>query len=208
MSQVSPKFSQGNRHFADALNEVVDYAKRHGLNPKGVPGYTETPDGWMPLFSIGTVSGQSNWDLVPVETDAALNRFKVHKPMAIKPRELPPSFLAVTYQSTTHVALTAASYIVAKITSLSTPAIEIAVVAKASMESSGIYTFSGATMTEARIPLWYFDTTAGTYSVPVSIGEGEADVLHGTKLVAPSPLKVVYNTAIDGGDYKLVIDLI
>ena len=64
MNQPSPQFASGNAAFAQALNQVVEYARRHGINPGGRPGWNETPDGWMPpLFRGGSESVFLTWNL-------------------------------------------------------------------------------------------------------------------------------------------------
>lgn len=51
-----PEFKDGNVAFATALNEVVEYARRHGVNVAGLPGWEQTPDGWRPRERIGSSS--------------------------------------------------------------------------------------------------------------------------------------------------------
>lgn len=43
-----PKFSKGNKFFAKALNDVVSFARRHGVNPASRRGWSESADGWIP----------------------------------------------------------------------------------------------------------------------------------------------------------------
>ena len=46
-----PEFKDGNAAFVAALNEVVEYARRHGVNVEGLPDWEQTPDGWRPRES-------------------------------------------------------------------------------------------------------------------------------------------------------------
>lgn len=48
MSDIPPQFSKGNKWFVDALNALVAYARGHGVNPAGIPGWSWTKDGWQP----------------------------------------------------------------------------------------------------------------------------------------------------------------
>lgn len=63
MSEKPPEFNGGNGSFRKALNAVVAYARRHGVNPRGLPGWSQTPDGWMPPPVFSSTSFQSPWDL-------------------------------------------------------------------------------------------------------------------------------------------------
>ena len=76
MNQPHPQFASGNAAFAQALNQVVEYARRHGINPGGRPGWNETPDGWMPpLFRSGADSLFLTWNLQV--TDAGAGKVKL-----------------------------------------------------------------------------------------------------------------------------------
>lgn len=44
----APEFKSGNAAFRKALNDVVAYAKAHGVNPGGMQGWQNSPDGWVP----------------------------------------------------------------------------------------------------------------------------------------------------------------
>jgi hypothetical protein len=53
MSDYPIQFKKGNQWFVDALNKVVSYARGHGVNPAGVPGWSWTVDGWQPPKTKG-----------------------------------------------------------------------------------------------------------------------------------------------------------
>lgn len=204
-----PEFKKGNKSFNAALNSVVEYAKGHGVNAKGVTGWSQTPEGWQPPRFKQTAIGNDMWDLIKVDTDAASNRFQLYDPAVLKPRVDPPTFLATTYATPSYVTLSAACYIVANIDDLADPAIDFTTIAKATFESAGRYTFSGASMTLASIPIWYISTTQETSRFQtIRIGDGEGDVLYGVKMVPPSMLRIHYTHALDDGDYKLVCDFL
>ena len=46
--QDKPTFTGGNKSFGAALNKTVEALWRHGLNPAGMPGWSESADGWVP----------------------------------------------------------------------------------------------------------------------------------------------------------------
>lgn len=43
-----PFFKTGNAAFKKALNEVAEFARKHGVNPAGAPGWSQSEDGWVP----------------------------------------------------------------------------------------------------------------------------------------------------------------
>jgi hypothetical protein len=46
--QDKPTFTGGNKSIGAALNKTVEALWRHGLNPAGMPGWSESADGWVP----------------------------------------------------------------------------------------------------------------------------------------------------------------
>jgi hypothetical protein len=67
MIPTAPKFTKGNKFFVKALNDVVSFCRRHGVNPAGRAGWSETADGWIPPdFSGSGIAGLRRWDLQPV----------------------------------------------------------------------------------------------------------------------------------------------
>jgi hypothetical protein len=46
--QDKPTFTGGNKSFGAALNRTIESLWRHGLNPAGMPGWSESADGWVP----------------------------------------------------------------------------------------------------------------------------------------------------------------
>jgi hypothetical protein len=63
MSYSFPTFKSGNTNFANALNAVVAAAKKHGVNPGGRPGWSETENGWLPPHIFSTATSSFRWDL-------------------------------------------------------------------------------------------------------------------------------------------------
>lgn len=204
MIQYPPKFGSGNRHFAKALNELGEYAMRHGVHASGVPGWIKTVHGWRPPFSIGS-GGDAPWDLRPGEDTGD---YTLVSPSVIKRRVLPPEFLQISYDSDPNgsVEVEKTGYIVARIESLSDPSINVVFMDESEIQDSGIYSFTGSQMTVANIPLWRFDDDEDLpYSVPVATRSSST---FGVKLVPSTLLHLSYTTAVDEGEYKLAIDLI
>jgi hypothetical protein len=71
MAEKAPQFSKGNQFICKALNMVSQFARRHGVNPAGRPGWSQTEDGWQPPV-IRSVEGDPGglWDLEVVDSDA------------------------------------------------------------------------------------------------------------------------------------------
>ena len=78
-----PVFTSGNAAFKKALNSVVEFAKVHGVNPGGRPGWNQTADGWMPPYLTNSgASGPVFWDLQV--TDSTEGKVKIINPGIVK----------------------------------------------------------------------------------------------------------------------------
>jgi hypothetical protein len=68
MGQEKPTFKGGNISIASALNRLANALWRHGVNPAGRPGWSESADGWVPpvVFEGGGESSVFPWGIVPV----------------------------------------------------------------------------------------------------------------------------------------------
>jgi len=80
MSDVAPQFSKGNKWIVDAINKVIAYARGHGVNPAGVPGWSWTVDGWQPPRGKGGGDGLSRLDIV---AGAVQGTKKLREPMIL-----------------------------------------------------------------------------------------------------------------------------
>jgi hypothetical protein len=70
MSDSLIEFKSGNKWFVDALNKVVSYARGHGVNPAGVPGWSWTVDGWQPpRFRVIEGMGEAGFLVKPSGED-------------------------------------------------------------------------------------------------------------------------------------------
>ena len=64
MSDKPPEFSSGNKWMVRALNSVVKFALVHGVNPAGIPGWSQTTDGWQPpRIRPSAIAGSDPWDI-------------------------------------------------------------------------------------------------------------------------------------------------
>jgi|AntAceMinimDraft_12_1070368.scaffolds.fasta_scaffold00616_22 hypothetical protein len=75
-----PVFKSGNTAMVAGLNSVADYAREHGVNPGGSPGWLQTPDGWKPPSVFMAASVESPWDLVAGEDEGT---FKLRAPVVV-----------------------------------------------------------------------------------------------------------------------------
>jgi hypothetical protein len=184
MAQEAPEFSDGNMAFRKALNRVVDYAKRHGVNPAGVPGWSETADGWMPPRSRGG-GGEVDlpWDIeTDPESEDDPKKKRLIRPYVYSRSQPLPETLEVSGNS---FDIVAGEWLVARIASISEPSIEIAAIPDGEMEN--VYTFAEdpPVFHRADIPLWRFYDEGGDGRV--KLGED----LWGEKMVSPGPLRLV-----------------
>ena len=179
-----PEFKTGNKSFAKALNTLAAYARETGVNPAGRPGWSWSKDGWVPPYVFaGTGSTPQPWDLIaaPAEDPPAdPPEWVVYNPQLVYKRSDVAATIAVTNDP---FAPTATQWLVAKIDSLTTPAIEILCVDDWP-EYPHVYDFSAAPdydFVSAHIPLWRFYSTDSEGRV--RLGEE----LFGQKLINPYP---------------------
>lgn len=65
MGQNKPTFKGGNMSIASALNRLSTSLWRHGVNPAGRPGWSESADGWVPPVVFGgELASVDNWDII------------------------------------------------------------------------------------------------------------------------------------------------
>lgn len=59
-----PIFTKGNASIKSALNQAIEYARKHGVNPGGLPGWSQSADGWRPPpMSQSSVAAAVVWEL-------------------------------------------------------------------------------------------------------------------------------------------------
>jgi len=55
----------GNVSIRNAINQRTEALWRHGVNPAGMPGWSETADGWKPPLAFGgELASVDNWDII------------------------------------------------------------------------------------------------------------------------------------------------
>jgi hypothetical protein len=80
-----PRFSTGNKSILKALNEIVAWARKIGVNPAGRPGWAQSVDGWIPPVIDASSSSFRFWDIEIVSKDDRTIKIKV--PAKIKKYE-------------------------------------------------------------------------------------------------------------------------
>lgn len=66
-----PTFTKGNTSIRSALNQAIEYARKHGVNPGGLPGWSQSADGWRPPpMSQSSVTGPVVWELKIEDAEA------------------------------------------------------------------------------------------------------------------------------------------
>jgi hypothetical protein len=77
MSDSITEFKKGNKWFVDALNAVIKYARGHGVNPAGVPGWSWTVDGWQPPRASGGEGVTLDpWDIISAPNTEGLSKLR------------------------------------------------------------------------------------------------------------------------------------
>lgn len=80
-----PEFKTGNASIRKALNEVAEYARRHGVNPAGLPGWSETIDGWNPpIIGPGSESSPEHWGLRIISETGVATKVAIKNPGTVK----------------------------------------------------------------------------------------------------------------------------
>ena len=71
MSEAAPEFKSGNGYFVKALNALGKYAQSHGIDPAGLPGWSQGEFGWTPPYGSSALDGSIKpWDIVAGGTDS------------------------------------------------------------------------------------------------------------------------------------------
>lgn len=167
---------------AKALNTAVDYLVSKSVNPAGRPGWSSSKDGWVPppVF-IGAGEVIQNWDLESYPGDEGdPPQWVVYNPTVIWSRADVEATVTITNNP---FEAEVDKWLVARINSLTTPAIVIECIAEWAFFPA-CFDFAAAPgydFETAYIPLWSFHaTTAGGR---VQLGDG----LFGQKRVQPFP---------------------
>lgn len=216
--QDKPTFTGGNKSFGAALNKTVEALWRHGLNPAGMPGWSESADGWVPppVFAADG-SALTAFDIVKAspQPESGPPTFTLHLPFVRKSNKENVGSLSVSI-TIADFEIAAGSWLVAKMvgpiaTFISAPAITIEV---ATGDWSGYPNAhltdetSPYNWTESRIPLWQFLTEANKTDSSVLLSTVNDVRTYGQKLIGSSP-QLIYTLALATGDrLRTVPDLI
>ena len=155
MSEKKPEFKGGNVSMAKGLNLVADYAQSHGVDPAGLPGWSKTANGWNPPdFAAIAAANPQPFDLV---ADSELEGgYKVYAP---KVRTSATDITANSTITDNGFVPAVDNWLVAEITDLDTPDIEIKMLDTWTGYPSPYEfdTTSGSPVfAAARLPLWRF----------------------------------------------------
>jgi hypothetical protein len=187
MSDSITEFRKGNKWFVDALNAVIKYARGHGVNPAGVPGWSWTVDGWKPPRGKGGGDGLSRLDIVAGVTEGTK---KLREPMILAGINDLHTSLEITNDEVT---LAPDSWLVFRVDNVNpAPSPFSFTLEVVDAESGGAikpYTFDPEddTLTEAVIPIYRL-TSQKIDSFSESVGEGlfATRVINGDILVLSS----------------------
>lgn len=153
MSEQAPEFKSGNGYFVKALNALGKYAQRHGIDPAGLPGWSQGEFGWTPPYGSSALDGSIKpWDIVAGGTEDGEK--VLSSPNVIS------SLTDITDELTvTNTAFVPAidTWLVAEIIDLDSPAIEIKLLETwEGFPSAYEFDTAGAipVFTAARLPLW------------------------------------------------------
>ena len=186
MSDSITEFKKGNKWFVDALNAVIKYARGHGVNPAGVPGWSWTVDGWKPPKSKGGGDGLSRLDIV---AGTAEGTKKLREPVIVAGINSLNEYLAITNEDVT---LESGKWLVFRVDNVNpTPdpySFTLEVVDEESGGKIESYTFDDDDeLTDAVLPIYRL-TAEKVDSFSESVGEGifATRVINGDILVLSS----------------------
>lgn len=201
MIEEPPNFRIGNRSIADALNEVGNYAMRHGVHAAGVPGWNQTPHGWKPPFSSAASGlGPREWDLLGVSDEESENTHELFRPNAFSYSEAPVLPVSIPVNNAAFVAIPN-SWVVARISSLTAVEIEIAVIGNEAMEK--VYYFDESNVFQkADLPLYRLYAEESPNRDQVSEG------IFAERIIASGPKRLSFALIRVGDVFRSVPELV
>lgn len=217
--QDKPRFTGGNKSFGAALNRTIESLWRHGLNPAGMPGWSESADGWVPPVQLeGAVATLLPFDIVKAipQPDNPPPTFTLHLPFVRQSNKVNVGNLSIPI-TIADFEIEAGSWLVATMTGpigtfISSPAITIEVVSQSDWDGyPNAHLTDGSEpydWTESRIPLWQFLSESNKTDSSVLLLTLDDVKTYGQKLIGPSP-QLVYTLALTTGNrLRTVPDLI
>lgn len=183
-----PVFTSGNAAFKKALNSVVEFAKVHGLNPGGMPGWSQSADGWRPpSIPPSVIAAGLLWELSIEDADAAQVSIKCGKILK-DASNLSETFTISNAETIFSVA--AGDKLFLKVTNLATPSITLT---KASTwtDYPSRYEVTGtegsAAFSAYHYPLYYFDAVNDAAAITV-----QADSLYAHRVCENTHFELIY----------------
>jgi hypothetical protein len=217
--QDKPTFTGGNKSFGAALNRTIESLWRHGLNPAGMPGWSESADGWVPPVPLeGGETAILPFDIIKAkpQPENGPTMFTLHRPYVRKSNKYDVEELSVPI-TIDDFEVEAGSWLVAKMlgpiaTFITTPTITIEVITEGAWTSFPNAHKGNASApyawTESRIPLWQFLSEANKTDASVLILSEDDEKIYGQKFIGTSP-QLIYTLALATGDrLRTVPDLI
>ena len=206
MSYKFPVFSVGNKSFVQALNSIVEAARRHGVNPGGRSGWVSTDTGWMPPYIPPNQNkAKFPWDLILAQEEGGM--FSLRYPSVTFSREDIEQEIEITNDTFT---LADGDWVVAKMegpidTFLETPTITIEKVSTWDSFPSA-YQFGDDPDYEwefSRIPIHRVEAFAEEDDKGDAIAVGEG--IYATKLIGPYPTLAFTLATVPGGSRTRVV---
>jgi hypothetical protein len=166
-----PEFKGGNKWFAKALNLVVSYARRHGVNPAGVAGWSETADGWMPPRNAASEIALSlPWKMTVINAEAG--EVKLEPGTILKGSDSITEKLTITNPTAT-LTVEADGFIALKINSEAPTTCELVALEEWPEDDGYQVTYTGTmggddfTFVERHYPLWKIIAESTPTSTPI-----------------------------------------
>lgn len=180
----------GNASIRTAINERTEALWRHGVNPAGMPGWSETADGWKPPLAFGGgASGIDNWDIISdPDSDGEL---KLSSPFCLwSYDQLDKSVLIINNS----FQLGLDKWIVAKAsgpisTFLETPELQIEIVDEWNWYPNAHQFTEGEPYEwiESYLPIWKLVGETERTSSMVKVGADGEDAIYGQKYIYGAP---------------------
>lgn len=196
-----PVFTSGNAAFKKALNSVVEFAKIHGINPGGMPGWSQSADGWRPpSIPPSVIAAGLLWELSIEDADAAQVSIECAKILK-DASDLSETFTILNGDTIFTVA--AGDKIFLKVINLATPSITLT---KASTwtdyPSRYEVTETGASAAFAayHYPLYYFDDVNDAAAITV-----QADSIYAHRVCENTHFELIYSVYQKDSDAALTV---
>lgn len=203
--QDKPTFTGGNKSFGAALNKLANALWRHGLNPAGMPGWSESADGWVPppVFAADG-SSLAPFDIVRAvpQPESGPPTFTLHLPFVRKSNKEDVDAFSVPI-TISDFEIDPGSWLVAKMVGpigdfIFAPTITIETTTGDWTDYPNAHLIDEIepyNWTESRIPLWQFLTEENKTDSSVLLSTVNDVNTYGQKLIGTSP-QLIYTLAV------------